>query len=37
MRKLTFNTSVKQLQRTSNVVFTDYDATVASISAALTF
>jgi exopolysaccharide biosynthesis operon protein EpsL len=37
MRKLTFNASVQQLQRTSNVAFAEYDATVARISAALTF
>ncbi len=37
MRKLSINASVQQLQRTSNVVFTDYDATVARVSAALTF
>ena len=37
MRKLSINASVQQLQRTSNVVFADYDATIARISAALTF
>jgi hypothetical protein len=37
MRKLSINASVQQSQRTSNVGFAGYDATVARISAALTF
>ncbi len=37
MQKLTINASVQQLQRTSNVVFADYDGTIARISASLAF